>query len=260
MALLLFNTGIIEEIKPKNLVFVENEINEPFIDYIKIRSKRVIEVPNVWCVWGESEKTEDIEYNRLASELNEEHIYSSVLFIHDSEINPEWNLTDKIILKDYKTFSESIKNLLDKIAEEILATADANVNKTEEMILTTLGYTDDKKILFGFDPLEQPKNFYTNISFFNFATQINDYLNLHLKNLKKPFIIYADKKMIISVDDNKVNNLLDEMINLFGKKEKYEICSKLSKIKDEWTIVLEKDIKTIKKRRNKKSTDNSKGE
>jgi hypothetical protein len=262
MAMLLYNTGIIEEVKPKNLVFSEEEIIDLFVEYSKLRSARVLEMANVWCVWGEAEKEDEVEYNRIASEVNEEHVYSSALFIHDTEINPDWNLTDKIILKDYKVFFENIKVYLDKIAEEILSAADPSGNKAEEMILTTLGYNDDKKILFGFDPLNQPKNFYNNISFFNFANQINEYLNKNSKNLKKPFVIYSDKKMIIEVEDSKVYNLLDEMINLFKSKENYEVCSALTNVKNNWKNIIEKEVKPVKKRTKKpidkkSSTDNT---
>jgi hypothetical protein len=43
MAVILYNNGIVEEIKPNNFTFTEKEILKLFENYKNVRSRRLIE-------------------------------------------------------------------------------------------------------------------------------------------------------------------------------------------------------------------------
>jgi hypothetical protein len=250
MAICIYSNGILEEFKPQNLVFTDQELVNIFAECKKLRTFRLREIANVWCLWGEMETNEDIEYNRLASEAIEEHIFSHLVLIHDTELDPAWNLTDKIIYNDYNKFVADAKRLLDEVADGILSEKpndqDGNMNN-DKIFLDSRGYSKDKKVLFSFDPSKQSENFYKNSTFYNFASQINDYL---VKNkIRKPFTIYNDKKMVISVEDDKVNILIDKMLDVFGRREDYETCEKLANVKSQWTKVLERPKRTANKKK-----------
>jgi len=130
--------------------------------------------------------------------------------------------------------------------------------------LKPIGHSDTKKVIFEFIPDEQHQNFYDSISFFNFSSQVLSYFEKQ-ENEKytKPFILIEDIKMIILVRDENVSNILDRMIKLFTVRESFEICAKLSTIKNGWTEfitnfkeednkepVIEKKKRTYKKKNN----------
>ena len=99
MAVLLYANGLTEEHKPKELTFTDEELLTIFPDFEKTRTFRLYEIPNCWCIWGENDpvgKRED-EFNKIGTDILEQICYSPVLFLHDSEINPEWKLTDAMI-------------------------------------------------------------------------------------------------------------------------------------------------------------------
>ena len=153
MAILVYGNGILEEYKSRNLVFSEYDFFELFKDFKEFRSYRLLFPLNSWCLCGEVD--DDEKYNYIASKITGEKICSAALFIHDSEINPDWNITDDILYDDYTKFYEDMKTLLYDIANEISESAPEYTPTLEP-----IGTTADKKILFSFDIKQQPKEFY----------------------------------------------------------------------------------------------------
>ena len=236
MAILLYNNGLIEDFKPKNLVFTEEEINNIFSDYERTQSKRFIEVPNVWCIWGDNDNIIEENFNRLASETIEKDIFSPLLFIHDTEINPDWGIINLPILKNYENFRKSVYVMLDKTAEEILKESNETARESGQnsmVFLNTIGPTDDKRVLFEFDPHLQNENFYKPLFFNKFADRVYTFVKKFYKK-NKPFLVYADNKIIIMVNENNVEFLLNSLNDSFQKREEYETCSEIKKIKDYW--------------------------
>ena len=120
MAIMQYNSGVVEDVKPRNMMFDDHELLEFFADYAKIRTKRLVEVANSWCVWGEKEHRDPNEFNNLGTRIVGEKIYSPLLIVHDSEMDPDKNLTDKVILRPYKDFKNDLLEYLDMIASEII--------------------------------------------------------------------------------------------------------------------------------------------
>ena len=258
--IILYTNGLIEEFVPRELVYTEAELVSSFSEFEKIRSKRLLDLPNTWCIWGipEGIPIQD-DHNRLGSYTMEEEIYSHLIFIHDSEIDPSWNICDDIIYKNYADFSVDLKAFVETLAGEILDETEEMRKQTGEksmIFLNTIGPTKDKRILFDFDPDLQPEEFYQGgEAVTNFSDNIFDYLkNNYL--VEKPFTIYADNKIVISVKDENVNRILNDIQKIKETKEKYEECAFIKKIKDEWTefISQDKDTKIIKKPRKKKTS------
>ena len=103
MAILLYANGLTEETLPEKYTFKDKELIGLFPDFDSLRSYRLYEVPNTWCVWGENDppdKRSD-EFHNAASMMTDIPIFSPILFIHDTEINPEWRLTDEMIVMGY---------------------------------------------------------------------------------------------------------------------------------------------------------------
>jgi hypothetical protein len=50
MAVVLYANGIIEEFKSSGIFFSEEELIASFSSWDKVRSLRLIEVPNIWCI------------------------------------------------------------------------------------------------------------------------------------------------------------------------------------------------------------------
>jgi len=238
MAVIFYANGILEEFKPKENFFTEGELIKVFDSYDKIRSLRLVEIPNAWCIWGDM-KGNPIEndYNKLASYMLGSEIFSHIVILHDTEINIEWKITDDIIYKGYDEFSIEIRSFINDIAKELLneqeMIRDKDKSNQDMIFLTTVTHTKDKKILFEFDPFMQPDKFYGSISFNNFCNNIYNYLVKDFK-LSKQFVIYGDNKMIITIKDENVKKLLDDMQGMFQKKENYEACAFLKNIYERW--------------------------
>jgi hypothetical protein len=240
MAVILYNNGIVEEIKPNNFTFTEKEILKLFENYKNVRSRRLIEVPNAWCLWGEMEHPEAIDFNKLATDIVEIHVFSHLIVIHDSEIDPDWNMTD-ILNKNYVEFRDDLAEFVDSIAQRIIDEAESR-EETPSIYLTTSGLTKDKHVVYMFDPNEQSPDFYDNGSFDNFSEKIFEYFQENFK-LKDHLTIFADKKIIINVDKENVPIFFNKIIKSFENKEDYEICHELNSIYKNWSSYVSKDKK-----------------
>lgn len=239
MGICLYNNGIVEEVKPIQLTFTEEELTKPFGNYKSIRSKRLTEIPNVWCIWGEMENPDPIEFNRLCTDMLEVYIFSHVLFIHDSEIDPSWELND-MLYKSYEEFKTDLKIFVDEIAQKIMTEQSQMPQGTSNMIyLSAAGQTEDKHVIYMFNPTEQSDDFYKDGSFSNFSDKIIEYLKTNLK-LNEHLTIFADKKIIIEVSKDNVPTLFNKMLKNFEIKEKYEICAEISNIHNKWTDFVQK--------------------
>jgi hypothetical protein len=247
MAIILYSSGVIEEYKPSKLTFSNEEILHIFKEETYVRTKRLLQIPNTWCVWGESFKVLDSNYNRLGSEIIEKYIYTPLLIIHDSELNPSWKVTDDILQKNYNSFKTELFTFIDSVALEILNVDKQNSENPENIIiLNTVGPTKDKRMIFDFDPKSQNDIFYSDQIFEPFAQKIYSYLDVNYKN-KKPFTIFENENMVIIVKDENVEYFIDKLINSYTKNESYEICSKLTNIKNNWNTV--KEAQPLKKKR-----------
>ena len=115
MAICLYSNGLTEDYRPNNLVFTEEELVFLFTEFPEVRTMRIPSVLNTWCIYGTgNDQIED--FNRIASEITGERVFTHILFVHDSEINPDWNLTDEILYNDYKKFLRSMKKVIDEVA------------------------------------------------------------------------------------------------------------------------------------------------
>ncbi len=245
MAIIVYISGYTEELKPKNLVFTEQEIVDLFNDYPIIKTIRPVELLNTWCIFGAG-KNNLTEYNEIASNIIKEDIYSHALFVHDSEINPEWNATDDIIYYSYDKHVENLKTIINSIAEKImnrLTNSEEYIKSSKNLpILEDFGVTNEfpKRILFKFNPLKQSNTLYESKEFDTFSRKIYEYLTKNKPDFtKESFIIYADAKVIISIDNENVIYFLEKMINQFEREEEYEMCTYIKYLMDEWNKKIE---------------------
>jgi nitrogen regulatory protein PII len=240
MALVIYSNGIFEEYLPVEDTFNDQELVDMFKDYNEIRSFRLSEIPNCWLVWGEMDDPPDNEYSKLASEIVDEDVFSHVMFIHDSEINRNWNLTDDILYKSYSVFIQQVreytKGLVEYIAHETQKEYE-EAGTTSMIFLRAVGFTEDKRVLYMFNPDEQHEGFYVD-GWNKFSIKIYEYLkdNFYKEPIEenKPLVIYADTKVIVIVEDEKVNDVISHVLQEFEKKENYEACSFISQVRDKW--------------------------
>jgi hypothetical protein len=248
MGALLYSNGITEDYRPAKLVFTEEELVKLFTEFAGIKTVRIPNLINTWCIFGEG-NSDPTEYNRIVSDIVRESVFSHALFIHDSEINPNWNATDNILYKSYDEFIVMMKKVIDDVAGNIMnefSHSEEYTSKADHLPqLVTLGATDDKRILFTYNPDDQTKEFYTHDEFYKFCQRTYNYINEN-KQEKEPFTIYADKKAVIIIETLKVNLFLQTILNKFQTKEDYEICTNINKIIKDWA-------KAIKKPRLKKT-------
>jgi len=230
MAILIYSNGILEEYKSKNLVFSERDFFEIFKNVEKFRSYRLMFPINSWCLCGDVDNDES--YNFIASKITGEKICTRALFIHDSEINPEWKISDDVLFNDYKKFYEDMKTLLFDIATEINESVPGYAPTLEP-----IGTTPDKKILFSFDIKQQPKEFYSPEIFDKFAERTYQYLAKN-KQVKEPFTIFSNDKAIIAIETPKVNDFLTAILEKFQTREEYEICTNIASMRDEWDKII----------------------
>lgn len=255
MAILQYSNGIIEDLKAKDLVFTDQEILNLLEGFTTIRTHRLIEVSNTWCIWGQNTKFDPIEFNPLGSSVVNEPMHSPLIIIHDTELDPAWALNDPIILKSYLGFKKELLIFFDSIATEIINEKGKSVANPDDqlMFLETLGPTKDKKILFKFNHKKQSKEFFEEPQFSNFINKVKNYWKeFFYKNLEKEkntCIIYADQKIILIVDDNKLDSLIELMINKLEKEEKYETCSILKSYKKIWKSYIKNEKKSIIKKK-----------
>lgn len=238
MAIVVYSNGIVEEFRSLDYTFTEKELVDAYHNYHTLMSSRLIEIPNTWVLWGEMHNPPENEYNKIGDEILDVEVYSHVMFIHDTEINPKWNATDNIIYKSYDEFSGLIARFLDDVSKDIVRQNQEEMSEEDSqnmIFLITMGHTKDKRVLFAFNPHEQSDMFFVDGSFDKFAIKIFDYVEPNFDpDFTKPFVVFADSKTVVICEDRYVYDLIDRMSDVFLKKEKYEICAKLSDMKNQW--------------------------
>ena len=236
MAVILYSNGIVEQFMPEQLIFTEEELVKTFFDYKFIKTRRLDEIPNCWCIWGEIEHPDPIEFNKLCSDMFGLYIFSHVIFVHDSELNPDWNLTDNLY-KNYQSFKTDLNSFIDATAARVIQETEEfneeHGNAENSIYLSAKGHTTDKRVIYMFNPSEQTEEFYSDGAFTNFSDRIYDYLS---KNFKKEDIltIFSDTKVIIAVEKKNVEHFFHKIINNFQEREQYEVCSILKERLDTW--------------------------
>jgi len=236
MAVILYPSGVTETFSPKNLVFSDQEILKIFEEYDALRTARLYEVPNTWCVWGNV--TEDNNnFNKLGSDIVQEDLYSEVMFIHDSELDPSWMLTDNMILRNYEEFRIELLQFFDDIAENVIKESE-RVREQQGIpnnlvILNTIGPTEDKRVMFEFDPHIQSTEFWAEKYFSEFSHKVLEFIQTSYKN-GDTFVLYTDKKSIIVIADENVSFIVNKVVEYFKKIESYEDCDTLTKVLKKW--------------------------
>lgn len=254
MAVILYPSGVTELYEPQLHTFSDEDILKMFNDYEHIRTARLYEIVNTWCVWGVNKKEDELNYNKLGSDILQENVFCHVLFIHDTEINPAWMLTDTIIYKGYDHFKTELLQFFDEVAESVIR--ESQEQRTEGgnqnlLFLNTVGPTEDKRVLFEFETDKQSQEFYDDKNFFHFAIKIREYLAEHYIDADK-FYIYQDKKSIIFVKNENVEALINSLIGFFERTEKYEYCSEIKAIYQRWIAFNSGEAPPKKKRTPKK--------
>jgi hypothetical protein len=256
--IILYSNGLTEEISPEGSTFTDNELIELFKEFDRTRTLRLDDIPNTWCIWGENDKPIIDDYNKFGSDILEIHCYSHILFLHDTEVDPSWNLTDQIIYHSYNEFKKDLLKFFDEIAIETMEEMDKirEENGNPEIIsLEQAGVSLDKRIIFKFNPDKQPVDFFKKENFSSFAKKSYEFLKKNYKN-GDVFAIFADRKMIIVLDDDKVKEFIDQLSKVFEKKEEYIICSDIAKIYKKWETYKAKKIKKPTKTTKKKEDNN----
>jgi len=246
MGVLLYGNGITEDYRPEKLVFTEDELVSLFDEFEEIKTTRIASLINTWCIYGVNAINDSNDFNRIAADILKEPVYSQALFVHDSEINPDWKATDSVLYKSYGEFLGVLKKVIDDTAANILnelaATADYE-NKIDYLPqLSTLGATPDKRILFSYNPDDQSREFYDHDEFYKFSQKVYEYITKN-KQEKEPFTIYADKKAVIIIESLKVQKFLDSLLEKFKSKEDYEICTTLTQIISDWKTIINSKVK-----------------
>lgn len=265
MAIVLYASGVSEYHKSLEHTFKDSEILGIFKDFRNVRTQRLEEVPNTWCIWGEKndDNIDEGDFNKLGSDVVDDDIYSPLMFIHDSEIDPSWMLTDEVILYDYNTFQKELLIFIDEIAEVVLAENEkirqAEGRDNSLIFLTTIGPTEDKRVLFQFNPTIQNEQFYKNENLLLFANKVLEFLEKEYKkdNIEETLFIFEDKKSVIFIRDEHVDETFEHFTKAFESEEKYEKCVKLKEIKEKWKSVKKNSKKDDKPKDNKKNDKNN---
>jgi hypothetical protein len=259
MAIILYGNGLTEEIIPSKYTFSDQEILEFFKEFNQIQTKRLDEVPNTWCVWGELKKPSEEDYNKLASEILRQHCYSKLFLLHDTEVDPAWNLTDAIIYDGYELFKKKILKFLDEIAietiREIEQMRDAT-GKPNLMALDQVAISMDKRVIFRFNPDKQQPHFFEPSHFQEFANKSFNFLDKYYKDGDN-LPIYADKKMIIVLDDSQVAQYMTLILDFFEKREDYLKCARINEIHKSWMNYKSKKATPKKRGRPPKKKDDT---
>jgi hypothetical protein len=250
MALILYSNGVNEEYRPQHLVFTEDELLHLFSDFAEIKTFRLTTILNTWCIYGNNPNIiqDPMEFNRIASEIIKQKVYSHILFVHDSELNIDWKVTDNILYKSYNEFFQELLKEIEDTANDImqeLQMQEGNENTASYLPqLMSLGTTEDKRIMFSFNPNDQTKEFFDHDEFYVFVKKVYDYITKN-KQVKEPFTIYEDKKAIIIVETINIKDFLNSMLEKFKSKEDYEMCTNITKIMKQWSPL--KKSRSIKK-------------
>lgn len=259
MAVLVYSNGITEYYKPANLVFTEDELVRLFEEYPAVKTIRLTKILNTWCIVGDM-RAEESEFNKIVSDVVGESVFSHAVFVHDSEINPEWNTTDTILYANYEDFLKKLKMAIETAAEKILNELESVIEQTDSLDkmpqLKNVGITDEfpKRLLFTYNPEDQTKKIYTSDEFDNFSRKVYDYI-IHNKQHKGPFRIYEDSKAVIVIEAKKAKEFLMTLIDKFQSKEEYEICTNITKIMNEWVKEGEQTQTSKPRARRKKSNE-----
>jgi len=239
MAVLLYANGLTEETRPKKHTFTDKELLDIFGDYPKMRSFRLYEVPNTWCLWGEydPQDSQEDEFNKLGTDILEQPCYSPILFVHDTEIDPNLRLTDEMIIMGYEDFRVELLHFFDAIAKDILKERErerqSSGSPQKLMILEQDGVSPDKRIIFRFDIDKQVEEFFIRENLIEFAQKVHKYLKFFHKNRNR-FWIYADKNIIIRMEVDQVKPFIEKIIALFESEENYEACSVIRNAYEKW--------------------------
>lgn len=241
MSLLLYTNGLTEEHRAKELIFTDEELLTIFPDFDKTRTYRLSDIPNCWCVWGENEPIDkrDDEFNKIGTDILEQLCYSPILFLHDSEINPEWKLTDNMIFTGYEEFKVEMLKFFNEIAEEIMEEREKirqeeGYNPGKGLDIDQVGISEDKRIIFKFNMEKQSEEFFRSDNLLEFAQRVHDFLKINYSD-DDIFTILADKNTIMVMDDNQVEPFIEKLISFFRNEEKYEACSVLRDIYKKWS-------------------------
>jgi len=261
MSIILYANGLTEEFRPKENTFLDEELLGIFPDFDKIRSFRLLEIPNVWCLWGENNPIDKLkdEFSKLGSDILEQSCYSPILFIHDTEINYNWNLIDITIFFGYNDFRMEMLKFFENIASDILNERERifedSGKKLKQIILEQTGVSKDKRIIFKFDIEKQIHEFFMEENLMEFAKKVHDFLKSDYRN-GDIFVIYADKNIIIVLDDDHVESFIKKIIDFFESKENYEVCSVLRNTYKKWVKYKKENTKLIRSNKNKSSNEN----
>jgi hypothetical protein len=254
MAVILYPSGVTESFEPSTYTFTDEEILSIYDDFTEIRTARLYEVPNTWCVWGEKENMSEDDFNKLATDILQENIFCPVLFIHDTQLDPAWMLTDNVILKGYDQFREDLLRFFDQIAENVILESqrmrEEQGKNTNLVFLTAVGPTEDKRVLFEFDPHKQSQEFFSDLYFINFANKVREFIWANSKQFFEIFYVYEDKKTVIFTKDEHVEFIVNLVIEAFKKHEKYEYCQEIKTYYEKW-LKFKKKIEKKKKKENK---------
>lgn len=239
MAILLYPNGVTEEYKPAGHTFTDEELLHFKFNKALIRSFRLYEVPNTWCIWGERlpQNIREDEANPIGSIIVDQQCWAPILFVHDSEMNPDWRLTDDIIVSGYPVWKNDLSIFFDEVAKEVLEEREAlrrnNPNPPSQMVLDEMGVSDDKRVIYKFVLDRQKEEFFIEKNLDEFAQKVHSFLKFSYKD-GEIFAIYADKNIIIVTDDEDVKPFIDKMIAYFESKENYEACSVIRKTYQKW--------------------------
>jgi len=253
MAIILYPNGITEEYLPTKETFTKEDLAQVFLDYDTFGSIRMVKILNAWMLYGKVNQGRDDlldYYNKLASTIFDIEIYSQILFIHDTEINSNWKITDDIIHFNYSDFKKDILQMLDETAEEIIKNTDSK--EKQIMYLKQIGVSGNKKIIFELDPDEQHKNFYTPEVFREFADKIIKYFKTDYI-VDKSFSLFSDKNVIILTQDSKVKTVINKLLSFFNSMEEYENSKIVKDVYKGWIdFNTETPIEVKPKRKRKK--------
>jgi hypothetical protein len=262
MAILLYANGLTEESRSKEHTFTDDEIYNIFEGYEKIKSYRLPEVPNTWCVWGERNPPNRIpdELNQVGTDIVEQECYSPVLFIHDTEINPAWRLTDDIIFFGYEEFRNELSDFFNEIARGILEEREQMRIQSGKppnlMVLEQMGISEDKRIIFQFDMDKQIEEFFSEPNLNEFAKKVHSFLKFSYKD-GDIFAIYADKNIIIVAKDPQVKPFIEKIIAYFQHHENYEACSVIRNTYERWVKFRETKNKPARRKKSTKGSSDS---
>ena len=236
MAVILYPSGVTETYIPEKLVFADSEILKIFNEFTQIRTARLYEVPNTWCVWANNEEDDESIFNKLGSDIVQQNIFSEIMFIHDTELDPAWMLTDDIILNGYEDFRIDLLQFFDDIAENVIKESERirEEQGNNLIFLTTIGPSPDKRVFLEFDPHKQSTEFWQRMHFSAFCNKVHEFLSKFYKD-GDMFVLFADKKSIILVKDENVDFIMDKIIYEFENyAERYEQCNDLNKVYKSW--------------------------